>query len=89
MAIELVVWKNPTTFPTSQELPEVYEGLAYNGKSEIYLTSPRRNKVKVEILKKRDGPIIVKGDKWNKFAEENFDTNVELLHFVEEGDDTF
>ncbi|GJY33959.1 hypothetical protein Tco_0418428 [Tanacetum coccineum] len=45
--------------------------------------------MKVEILKQNDGPIIVKGDKWIWFVEENFDTNVAVLHFVEEGDDSF
>ncbi|GKB24085.1 reverse transcriptase domain-containing protein [Tanacetum coccineum] len=89
MPIEFVVLKNSRTFPKSQELPEVYEDLAYNGKREIYLTSPRRNKVKVEIIKKHDGPIIMKGYKWEKFAEENFNMNVKLLHFVEEGEDSF
>ncbi|GKA99529.1 hypothetical protein Tco_0827523 [Tanacetum coccineum] len=89
MAIEFVVWKNPTMFLSYQELPKVYEDKAYNDNREIYLTSPLRYRMKVEILKQNDGPIIVKGDKWIRFAEENFDTNVAVLHFVEEGDDSF
>lgn len=40
-------------------------------------------------MKRNNGDIVLKGDKWLAFAMQNFDRNIKWVHFVEEGDDSF
>nr|GEX90123.1 hypothetical protein [Tanacetum cinerariifolium] len=89
MIIEFITWMNQQTFPFSQALPEVYENEAYNGSDHIYLTSPLRYKKKVSVVRQNEGPMLVQGNNWREFVEENCNENVPLLYFIEEGEDNF
>ncbi|GJY50560.1 reverse transcriptase domain-containing protein [Tanacetum coccineum] len=70
-------------------LPQVYENEGDNGSSHIYLTSPLRYKKKVNIVRQNKGPVMLQRNKWREFAQENFNQNVAILHFMEEGEDSF
>ncbi|GJZ14391.1 hypothetical protein Tco_0549621 [Tanacetum coccineum] len=72
-----------------ESLPKVYENEADNGSSHIYLTSPLHYRKKVNIVRQNEGPVMLQGNNWKKFIEENFNQNVALLHFIEEGEDNF
>ncbi|GJX04212.1 hypothetical protein Tco_0190128 [Tanacetum coccineum] len=89
MPIEFVTWINHHTWPILQALPEVYENEGDNGSSHIYLTSPLCYKKEVNIFRQNEGPVMLQGNNWREFAQENFNQNVALLHFIEEGEDNF
>ena len=70
-------------------LPEEFKEECFNNKKRVfYLTSNARYRVRVRIVKK-NGDIMLTGEKWSVFAGENFNRNVKWIHFVEEGDDSF
>ena len=69
-------------------LEEFKEEYFNNKKRVLYLTSNVRYRVRVRIVKK-NGDIMLTGEKWSVFAGENFNRNVRWIHFVEEGDDSF
>ena len=62
---------------------------AYTGKKDLYLISTGRVRTKVKYVKPLCGPFTLKGYKWTAFAKENFNKRVSLLHFIQEGDDTW
>ena len=71
-------------------LPNEFKEECFNNKKrDLYLTSIGRIRVRVRIVKKKNGDIMLTGDKWSGFASSNFDRNVKWIHFVEEGDDSF
>ena len=71
-------------------LPEEFKEECFNNKKRVvYLTSNARYRVRVRIVRKNNGDILLTGDKWSGFAAENFDRNVKWIQFVEEGDDLF
>ena len=76
-------------YPYQLELPEVFYDDAYTGNRHLYLTGIRRNRKKVTIVKGKEGEFEIRGKRWNEFVEENMDENVNVLHFIEEGDDSF
>ena len=76
-------------YPYQLELPEVFYDDAYTGNRHLYLTGIRRNRKKVAIVKVREGVVEIRGKRWYEFVQENMDENVNVLHFIEEGDDSF
>nr|GEZ65343.1 hypothetical protein [Tanacetum cinerariifolium] len=78
-----------TDIPILAALPEVYENEAFNGSDHIYLTSPLHYRKKVNVFRQNKGPMLVQGNNWREFAEENRNENVALFHFIEEGEDSF
>lgn len=90
MAIEFVVPLNHhNEYPGKLELPEVFLRDAFNGNRYLYLSGIRGNRKKVILVKTRNGPIEIRGQMWSDFVLENLDEDVNLLHFIQEGDDTF
>ncbi|GJW49875.1 hypothetical protein Tco_0091226 [Tanacetum coccineum] len=79
---------NRSTYPASQELPSLFLDSCFNGNRHVYLTSNRRYRFKTELVVPKTGPIRITGDRWVQFCLENMVKAV-LLHFVEQGDDTF
>lgn len=72
-----------------QELPYAYAEKCYNGRSDIYITSAQRVRFRVKVLTEKNGPMEVSGERWRAFALGNLNRDVNILHFVEEGDDCF
>lgn len=71
-----------------QVLPNVFwEG--YTGKKYVYLINSGRVRTKVKFVKPAHGPFTLKGPKWTAFARLNIGDRVRLLHFIQEGDDTW
>lgn len=70
-------------------MPEVYNQEAYNGFKDIYIISTDGIRYKVELNTPRYGLWYIDGKKWTEFCKKNLNENVEMLHFVEEGDDCF
>lgn len=70
----------------SQELPWVYTDEGFNGNRDMYVTSAVGVRFRVRIV---NGPMIVTGARWRAFALVNLNEDVQLLHFVEEGDDSY
>ena len=72
-----------------QALPDVYNDEAYHGNDEIYIISADGYRFKVELVRARCGPWYLTGPKWTAFCNRNLNEDVDLLHFVEEGEDCF
>lgn len=72
-----------------QELPYAYVEKCYNGRSDIYITSAKRVRFRVKLLTETNGPLLLSGERWRAFALGNLNRDVNILHFVEEGDDCF
>lgn len=90
MPIEFVVQLiHHDEFPYQLVLPEVFYDDAYTGNRHLYLTGIRRNRKKVAIVNVDVGVVEIRGIKWKEFVDENFDEDVNVLHFIEEGDDSF
>lgn len=90
MPIEFVVSLiHHNEFPEKLILPEVFYDDAYTGNRHLYLTGILRIRKKVELIKKTEGVIEIRGKIWKEFVAENIDEDVEVLHFIEEGDDSF
>lgn len=70
-------------------MPEPFLDECYNGNKYMYLTSYLRIKTKVGFVKTNDGRIVLKGYKWDSFAKTNIGGDVQVLHFIQEGDDSF
>lgn len=67
----------------------MYAESCYHGKREIYITSAKRVRFRVQIDTETNGPIVLTGETWRRFALENLSLDVRMLHFIEEGDDCF
>ena len=67
----------------------MYNDEAYNGNSEIYIISADGYRFKVELVRPRCGMWYLTGPKWTTFCNRSLNEDVELLHFVEEGEDCF
>ena len=72
-----------------QELPFAFWEHGYNGNKYVYLINNKRIRSKVKIVSPYDRPIALKGYKWTEFALENIRGRVRMLHFIQEGDDTY
>lgn len=72
-----------------QDLPLAFSEDGYNGKKHVYLINTRRIRSKVRLVTPYHRPIALKGYKWTEFAVENIGPGVRLMHFIQEGDDTF
>ena len=71
-----------------QVLPNVFWE-AYTGKKYVYLINSGRVRTKVNFVKPAHGPFSLKGPQWTTFANLNIGNTVGLLHFIQEGDDTW
>ena len=90
MTIEFVVQLlHHNEYPRELQLPDVFEEAAFTGSTHLYLSGLAGNRKKVTILRSRLGIYLVKGQRWREFVAENLDGNVNVLHFIEEGDDSF
>ena len=67
----------------------MYADEGFNGNRDMYVTSAVGVRFRVTLVRKRNGPMIVTGARWRAFALANLNEDVELLHFVEEGDDSY
>ena len=63
--------------------------MSYNGRSDIYITSAQRVHFRVKVLTETNGPMEVSDERWRAFTLGNLNRDVNILHFVEEGDDCF
>lgn len=70
-------------------MPEVYNQQGYNGNEDIYIVSSEGYRYKVKLNIPRNGPWFLDGKRWTDFCNQNLTEDVEMLHFVEEGDDCF
>ncbi|GJU72908.1 putative nucleotidyltransferase, ribonuclease H [Tanacetum coccineum] len=70
-------------------IPEIYNEEAYNGNSALYITSSNGYLYKVTLERPNEGLWYLSGTKWTKFCNNSLNENVALLHFIEEGDDSF
>ena len=70
-------------------MPEVYNEEAYNGNKDIYIVSSEGIRYKVSLNTPRYGLWYLDGKKWTEFCKRNLNKDVEMLHFVSEGDDCF
>lgn len=73
----------------SQDLPEVYVDEEFVGNRDMYITSKAGIRFRVRVVTKHDGTMVVSGPRWRAFCLTNLNDDVELLHFVEEGDDAY
>ena len=55
----------------------------------MYLTSRERVRFKVQIVKPNGGTTELRGEKWKNFCSAYIPNDAYLLHFVQEGDDSF
>lgn len=53
------------------------------------MTGHEGYKFKVSLTLRRNGTLEVHGPKWKQFVLRHFDDAVRVLHFVEEGEDSF
>lgn len=90
MPIEFVVQLiHHDEYPHLLELPEVFEEEAYTGNRYLYLSGMSRNRKKVSLFRSRFGIYEIRGNRWDEFVAENLNENVNVLRFIEEGDDSF
>ena len=90
MPIEFVVSLiHHNEYPQQLILPEVFCDDAYTGNRHLYLSGILRIRRKVALIKKNEGVVELRGKIWQEFVADNIDEDVEVLHFVEEGDDSF
>ena len=90
MPIEFVVQLiHHNEYPDELQLPDVFEEEAYTRNSHLYLTGIARNRKKVVVFRSRFGIYEIRGKRWDEFVAENLNENVNVLHFIEEGDDSF
>ncbi|GKA93140.1 hypothetical protein Tco_0815126 [Tanacetum coccineum] len=47
------------------------------------------NHFKVGFVKKKEGIVVLQGQQWTDFALDCIDPEVNMLHFIQEGDDSF
>ena len=74
---------------SKQELPDAFDEFCYNGNKHVYLTSHERVRFKVKIVKPNGGTSELRGDKWKEFCLAYIPKVAYLIHFVQEGDDSF
>ena len=72
-----------------QDMPLAFSEDGYNRKKYVYLINNRRILKKVRLVTPHHRPIALKGYKWSEFANENIGVGVRLMHFIQEGDDTY
>ena len=72
-----------------QELPWVYADVIFNRKRDMYVSSAAGVRFRVRLVNKRNGPFVLTSASWRAFALGNLNEDVRLLHFVEEGDESF
>ena len=72
-----------------QEMPWVYADEGFAGNRNMYVISALGIKFRVRVVTKRNAPMVVTGPRWKAFALQNLNEDVQLLHFVEEGDDCY
>ncbi|PWA53530.1 acetyl-CoA carboxylase 2 [Artemisia annua] len=89
MPTEFVVRLNEDTYGKRQELPSAYDDFCYNGNKHVYLTSQERVRYRVQLVKPNGGTTELRGEKWKKFCVAYIPKGAYLLHFVQEGDDSF
>ena len=70
-------------------MPEVYNEEAYNGNKEIYIVSSEGYRYRVSLNTPRYELWFLKGKKWTEFCNRSLNEDVQMLHFVEEGEDCF
>ena len=90
MAIEFVVPLNHHyEYPKKLELPDVFFRQAFNGTRNVYVSGIRGIHKKVTLVVPKNVHVEIRGEKWKEFVEDNMDMDVNVLHFIQEGDDTF
>lgn len=72
-----------------QDLPLPFSEDAYNGNKHVYLINNNRVRTKVGLVTPYHRPMALKGYKWSSWAVMNIGERVRLMHFIQEGDDTF
>nr|GEW32302.1 hypothetical protein [Tanacetum cinerariifolium] len=70
------------------ELPSLFLESCFNGNMHVSVTSNRRYGFKAKLVVPNKGPIRIMGDRWVQFCLTNMQKAI-LLHFMEQGDDTF
>ena len=90
MPIEFVVTLNDhNEYPQQLVLPDLFFREAFNGTMNMYVNGVRGIRKKVTLVTQKNIHVEIRGEKWKEFVAENMDMDVNLLHFVQEGDDTF
>ena len=56
---------------------------------DIYIKSADGYRFRVTLVRPHDGMWYLKGPKWTAFCNRSLNEDVDMLHFVEEGDDCF
>ncbi|PWA94353.1 hypothetical protein CTI12_AA060710 [Artemisia annua] len=72
-----------------QDLPLPFSEDGYNGNKYVYLVNNTLVRTKVGLVTPYHRPMALKGYKWTSWAVTNIGARVRLLHFIQEGDDTF
>ena len=67
----------------------MYADEGFAGNRDMYIISTIGVRFRVRVVTKRNGPMVVSGARWRAFALENLNDDVNLLHFLEEGDDCY
>ena len=91
MPIEFVVpLDQHNEYPEKLELPDVFYREAFNGNRHMYVYGIRRIQKRVTLVRPKNVPAVeIRGKKWKDFLADNIDMDVQLLQFVQEGDDKF
>lgn len=72
-----------------QDLPVAFSVSGFNGNKHLYLINTQGVRTKVRFVTPYHRPMALKGYKWTEFAKANIGSRVRLLHFIQEGDDTY
>ena len=70
-------------------MPEVYNEEAYNGNKDIYIVSSEGYRYRVSLNTPRYGLWYLDGKNWTEFCNRSLNEDVQMLNFVEEGEDCF
>lgn len=70
-------------------LPIVYNLEAYNGNKDIYIITSDGYRYKVNLNRPSYGLWYLSGERWRQFCNRYMNDAVEVLHFIEEGNDCF
>ena len=55
----------------------------------MYVYGIRGIRKKVTLVRTKEGYVEIRGKRWNEFPADNMDMDVQLLHFIQEGDNMF
>ena len=90
MVIEFVVTLNHHhEYPQKLELPDVFFKEAFNGMRHMYVYGIKGIRKKVRLVSPKNVRVEIRGEKWKEFVGENMAEDINVLHFVQEGDDKF